>query len=288
VLMKPRTKIFMSLLFKSGEENATVSLMGIVNLSPDSFYGQSRSCSEKDALLLAERHVEEGAGILDIGAESSRPGSRPISEDLELQRLLPVVSKICKQVEVPVSVDTYKPRVAERVLGEGAEIINDITGLQRTPEMAKIIARNKAGVILMHMRGTPQTMQDGPRYEDLVGDIKIFLKKSIELAENAGIEKIVIDPGIGFGKIQTQNLELIRRLDEFKELGKPILLGVSRKSFIGGVLDLPVEERLEGSLAATVIGVLKGATVIRTHDVRATDRAVKMAQAIMGNGVLGK
>ena len=262
--------------------------MGIINLSPDSFYGQSRKCSEKDAIVLAERYIGEGAGILDIGAESTRPGSRPISYELELERLLPVVSHICKRFDVPVSVDTYKPRVAERVLEEGSVIINDITGLQKTPEMAKIIARNKAGVILMHMRGTPQTMQDGPRYENVIYDIKKFLKKSIILAENAGIEKIVIDPGIGFGKTQTHNLELIRRLEEFKELGKPILLGVSRKSFIGGVLDLPVEERLEGSLAATVIGVLNGATVIRTHDVRATNRAVKMAQAIMGNGVQGK
>ena len=278
----------MSSLFKQEGERHAVSLMGIVNLSPDSFYGQSRSCSEKDALLLAERHIAEGAGILDIGAESSRPGSSPVSEDLELQRLLPVVSKICKRFDVPVSVDTYKPRVAEGVLGEGAVIINDITGLQNDPEMAKIIAKNKAGVILMHMQGTPQTMQDGPHYENVIWDIKNFLKKSIDIAENAGIGKIVIDPGIGFGKTLAHNLELIRRLEEFKELGKPILLGVSRKSFIGGVLDLPVEERLEGSLAATVIGVLNGATVIRTHDVRATGRVVKMAQAIMGNGVQDK
>lgn len=259
--------------------------MGIINLSPDSFYQKSRSGSEKDAVLLAERHIEEGAEILDIGAESSRPGSTPISEELEWQRLIPVVSEICKWFDVPVSVDTYKPRVAERVLEAGATLINDITGLQKTPEMAKIIAQNKAGVILMHMLGTPETMQDRPCYENVIQDIKIFLNKSINLAENAGIRSIVIDPGIGFGKTQAHNLELIRRLGEFQELGKPILLGVSRKSFIGGVLKLPVEERLEGSLAATVIGVLNGATLIRTHDVRATGRAVKMARAIMGNGV---
>lgn len=262
--------------------------MGIVNLSPDSFYEKSRSHSEKDAILLAERHIEEGAEILDIGAESTRPGSKPVSEELELQRLLPVVANICKRFDVAVSVDTYKPRVAERVLGEGAVIINDITGLQKTPEMAKIIAQNKAGVILMHMQGDPGTMQEGPRYENVIEDIKKFLKKSIEMAENSGIEKILIDPGIGFGKTQAHNLELIRRLDEFEELGKPILLGVSRKSFIGGVLDLPVDERLEGSLAATVIGVLNGAMVIRTHDVQATGRAVTMAEAIMKNGVLKK
>lgn len=271
--------------FEQGGKSKAVTLMGIVNLSPDSFYGKSRSCSEKDAMLLAERHLNEGAGILDIGAESSRPGSNPISEELELERLLPVVSQICKRFDVPVSVDTYKPGVAEQVLQAGAVIINDITGLQKTPEMAKVIARNKAGVILMHMQGNPRTMQDAPGYEDVIQDIKNFLNKSIIMAENAGIEQIVVDPGIGFGKTQAQNLELIRRLEEFKELGKSILLGVSRKSFIGGVLNLPVEERLEGSLAATVIGVLNGATLIRCHDVGATDRAIKMSQAIMGNGV---
>jgi len=278
----------MSSIFKLDKNGKDVTLMGIVNLSPDSFYKDSRSSSLKNAILLAERHVKEGAGILDIGAESSRPGSQPISEELELERLLPVVTEICKRFDVPVSVDTYKPRVAEGVRAAGATVINDITGLRGSAEMAKIIAKNGAGVILMHMQGAPETMQDKPRYGDVIQDIKIFLKKSIDLAENTGIEKIVIDPGIGFGKSQTHNLELIRRLQEFKELGKPILLGVSRKSFIGGVLDLPVEERLEGSLAATVIGLLNGATLFRTHDVQATDRAIKMAQAIMENGASKK
>lgn len=281
-------QIPMPSIFKPEENDKAVTLMGIVNLSPDSFYKNSRSSSEKDAILLAERHIEEGAGVLDIGAESSRPGSRPISDELELERLLPVVSKICKRFDVPVSVDTYKPRVAERVLGAGATIINDITGLRGSSEMAEIIARNKAGVVLMHMQGIPETMQDGPCYDDVIQDIIIFLKKSIDLAQNTGIEKIAVDPGIGFGKSQTHNLEIIRRLKEFRELGKPVLLGVSRKSFIGGVLDLPAEERLEGSLAATVIGVLNGATMFRTHDVQATDRAIKMAQAIMDKGALKK
>lgn len=265
-----------------------MTLMGIVNLSSDSFYKDSRSNSLKEAIRIAESHVEEGAGILDIGAESSRPGSKSISEELELERLLPVVSEICKRFDIPVSVDTYKPRVAEKVLEAGASIINDITGLQGSDEMAKVIAKKKAGVVLMHMQGTPETMQDKPSYEDVIQDIKIFLKKSIVMAQNTGIEKIAVDPGIGFGKSQFHNLEIIRRLEEFKELGKPILLGISRKSFIGGVLDLPVEERLEGSLAATVIGVLNGATLVRTHDVQATDRAIKMSQAIIDNGALKK
>ncbi len=271
----------MSFLHQKGGANESVALMGIVNLSPDSFYEGSRSSSNKEALLLAERHIEEGAIVLDVGAESSRPGSQPISEVVELERLLPAVSAICKRFDVAVSVDTYKPRVIDAVLSEGASIINDITGLQGDEDAAGIIARHGAGVILMHMQGTPRTMQEQPQYEDLIGDVRSYLKKSIELAESAGIDNIAIDPGIGFGKTRSHNLELIRRLEEFKGLEKPILLGVSRKSFIGDTLDLPAEERLEGSLVAAAIGVLNGATIIRTHDVRATGRAVKMALAIM-------
>lgn len=274
---------FMFSFFYANELNGSAGIMGIVNLSPDSFYEKSRACSEKEALILAERQIGEGAAILDIGAESSRPGATPVSEEIELQRLVPVISRICREHKAPVSVDTYKPAVAEKVLSEGAAIINDITGLQKYPEMAKIIAKHDAGVVLMHMRGTPLTMQDKPHYEDLVGEIKNYLKKSIELAEAAGISsaKIMVDPGIGFGKTQAHNLEILSRLEEFADLGKPLLLGVSRKSFIGGVLGLPEEERLEGALAAAVIGVLKGARVIRTHDVSATCRAVKMTNAIM-------
>jgi len=274
---------FMFSFFYANELNGSAGIMGIVNLSPDSFYEKSRACSEKEALILAERQIGEGAAILDIGAESSRPGATPVSEEIELQRLVPVISRICREHKAPVSVDTYKPAVAEKVLSEGAATINDITGLQKYPEMAKIIAKHDAGVVLMHMRGTPLTMQDKPHYEDLVGEIKNYLKKSIELAEAAGISsaKIMVDPGIGFGKTQAHNLEILSRLEEFADLGKPLLLGVSRKSFIGGVLGLPEEERLEGALAAAVIGVLKGARVIRTHDVSATCRAVKMTNAIM-------
>ncbi len=272
---------------KADDRDSPACIMGIINLSPDSFYEKSRADSVEKAVALAGRHVKEGATILDIGAESSRPGSRPIAEDLEIERLLPVISRLVKEYNVPVSVDTYKPAVAEKVLSEGAAIINDITGLQTYPEMAKVVAKHKAGVVLMHMRGDPLSMQEAPQYEDLIGEIKSYLRKSIELAESAGVvpDRIWVDPGIGFGKTKAHNLELIRRLDEFNDLGKPVLLGVSRKSFIGGVLDLPEEERLEGSLAAAVVGVLKGAAVIRTHDVQATCRVVRMAEAIVKNGV---
>ena len=256
-------------------------MAGIINLTPDSFYGKSRCSTESEALKKAEQFISEGADILDIGAESSRPGSLPIPIDVELTRLLPVISILRKSKGVAISVDTYKPHVAERVLDQGVEWINDITGLQKYGEMANIIARYKAGVMILHMRETPATMQDCTHYEDLVGEITQYLKRSITIAELAGITRIIIDPGIGFGKTTQQNLELLRRLDEFKVLNKPVLLGVSRKAFIGSVLNLPEGERLEGSLAAAVIGVMRGARILRVHDVKETVRAVKMAQAIM-------
>jgi dihydropteroate synthase len=255
--------------------------MGIINVSPDSFY---ESCSSVDeAMMLAEKMIKEGAEFLDVGAESSRPGSKPISDQEELDKLIPVISLLVKKFDVPISVDTYKPVVAEGALKAGAKIINDITGLQRSPEMAEIIARFKAGVILMHMQGTPLTMQKNPEYENVLGEICGFLEVSIKIAETAKIfpDQIAIDPGIGFGKTNKHNLEILKKLEIFLELKKPLLLGVSRKSFIGDILGFPPEERLEGSLAATTIGVAKGASIIRTHDIKATRSAVKVAEAII-------
>ena len=265
---------------RPGEE---ALIIGIINLSPESFYGASRCGTLEQALHVAEKMIEEGADILDIGAESSRPGSAPLSEQEELNRLLPVVIKLAEIVNIPISVDTYKPAVAHEVLNAGASIINDITGLQRFPDMAKTIARFQAGVILMHMQGTPETMQDNPQYMDLLTEISGFLKQSITLAVSAGIDpnKIAIDPGIGFGKTDSHNLLILKNLCRLQELGKPVLLGVSRKSLIGNILNVSVGERLEGSLSAAVFGVIQGASIIRTHDVQATRRAVKVAESIM-------
>ena len=265
---------------RPGEE---ALIIGIINLSPESFYGASRCGTLEQALHVAEKMIEEGADILDIGAESSRPGSAPLSEQEELNRLLPVVIKLAEIVNIPISVDTYKPAVAHEVLNAGASIINDITGLQRFPDMAKNIARFRAGVILMHMQGTPKTMQDNPQYVDLLTEISGFLNQSITIAVSAGIDpnKIAIDPGIGFGKTDSHNLLILKNLCRLQELGKPVLLGVSRKSLIGNILNVPVGERLEGSLSAAVFGVIQGASIIRTHDVQATRRAVKVAESIM-------
>ncbi|MBT3510022.1 MAG: dihydropteroate synthase [Nitrospina sp.] len=260
-----------------------VLVMGIINLSPESFYDASRCETLQQALSLANEMIEEGANVLDIGAESSRPGSVPLSEQEELKRLLPVVEKLADIVNIPISVDTYKPAVAQEVLKAGASIINDITGLQRYPEMAKTISRFQAGVIVMHMQGTPKTMQDNPQYADLMTEISECLNESISIAISAGIDpnKIAIDPGIGFGKTDSHNLQILKKLSRLKELGKPVLLGISRKSLIGNILNVDVEDRLEGSLSATVFGVMQGASIIRTHDVQSTRRAVKVAEAII-------
>ena len=273
----------MSVAIKLPNNSKSVVVMGIINLSQDSFYDKSRCSTEDETLRMAERMIEEGADILDIGAESSRPGSKPIAAEVELERLLPVIAACEKRFAVPLSVDTCKPAVAARVLTAGASMINDITGLQRHQEMAATIARHSAAVIVMHMQGTPATMQIAPDYGDLLGEIGGFLKTSIEIAEKAGIdpEKIVVDPGIGFGKTVEHNLQIVRQLDRLKKLNKPILIGVSRKSFVGKILDLPIEERLEGSIAASVVGMMNGARIFRTHDVRATHRAIKMARAIL-------
>lgn len=256
---------------------------GIINLNSDSFFGKSRCASEKEALALAERLVNEGADILDVGAESSRPGSMPISEDDEIHRLLPVVKELSRRFKIPVSVDTYKPKVAQSVLDAGASIINDITGLQKYPRMADVISSYNAGVVLMHMRGSPKDMQKNPVYDDLLQEIISFLRKSVSIAIKSGIlpESIAIDPGIGFGKTTKHNLELLAKLDSFKGLGKAILVGPSRKSFIGNLLDLPVEERMEASLAASVIAAMKGADILRVHDVKETVRAIKFTEAAM-------
>lgn len=260
----------------------TAKIMGIINLSPDSFYPDSRVPTVTAALKMAERMIQEGADYLDVGAESSRPGAKPISENEELAIILPVVSQLCKNCAVPVSVDTFKPGVAQKVLEEGVAIINDITGL-RTSEMAPIIAEYDAGVVIMHMRGTPATMQEEIYYDDCVGEIRQFLEQGIQTAEAAGIapERIWVDPGIGFGKTVEHNLEIIARLETFSALGKPLLLGTSRKSFIGKILDLPVAERLEGSLATAVIGVIKGAEILRVHDVLETCRAIRIVSEIL-------
>ncbi len=255
--------------------------MGIINLSEDSFYSESSFSNIEIAFKTAIQMVEDGADFIDLGAESTRPGSFPISAENEIEILKPFLNKIETSISVPLSVDTYKAEVAEFVLNHGATWINDITGL-RDPNMASIISRYKAGVILMHMRGNPSNMQESINYKDCIKEIRAFLQEKIEFAESIGIEpnKIIIDPGIGFGKTAENNLELISNLEYFNELNKPLLLGISRKSFIGKVLNVPVEDRMVGSLISGLVGVLKGAKILRVHDVKETVHMLKMVKAL--------
>ena len=261
----------------------STAVMGIINLSPDSFYSRSSQTNPCDVFDAAEKMIDEGVDILDVGAESTRPGSRGISVKLELERLLPVITKLTKEFNVPISVDTYKPDVASVVLQEGAAVINDISGLGSGHKMANVISHHNAGIVLMHMKGTPEIMQRNPCYEDVCAEVLNFLSQRVELAEDAGIDSgsIAIDPGIGFGKTLTHNIDLISKLDQLKVLGKKILLGVSRKSLIGDILNLEPAERLEGSIAAGIVGVVNGADILRVHDVGPTVRAVRIASALM-------
>ena len=261
----------------------STAVMGIINLSPDSFYSRSNLTNSCDVLHAAEKMIYEGVHILDVGAESTRPGSRGISVKLELERLLPVITKLAKKLNVPISVDTYKPDVASVVLKEGVAVINDISGLGAGHEMASIISHHNAGIVLMHMKDTPEIMQKNPCYVDVCVEVLNFLSQRVELAEGAGIDagSIAIDPGIGFGKTLAHNIDLISKLNQLKVLGKQILLGVSRKSLIGDILNLEPEERLEGSIAAGIVGVINGADILRVHDVGPTVRAVRIANALM-------
>jgi dihydropteroate synthase len=256
--------------------------MGIVNVTPDSFADGGRFWAPDAAVAHAFALAREGAEILDFGAESTRPGSRPVSAAEEQDRLLPVLEQVLKEPPCPVSVDTSKPEVAESALALGAHMVNDVTGLAAGPALAQVCARRGAALCVMHMRGTPATMQEAPRYDDLLGEVRARLAEAVATAEAAGLaaDAICVDPGIGFGKTVAHNLTLLKRLDALTSLGKPILVGVSRKSFIGALLELPPAERLEGTLAASVVAVLAGVHILRVHDVAAVRRAVRVAEAV--------
>ena len=250
-------------------------VMGIVNVSPDSFSGDGLD-SVDAAVAQAQRFVAEGVDILDVGGESTRPDSSPISVDEELRRVIPVLERLTGKVKVPLSVDTYKLDVARRALDAGAEMINDIWGLKQEPRLAELAEERGTPIILM------SNQRDKPR-RNIIPAVIADLKRSIDLALDSGVpwDNIIVDPGIGFGKTLEQNLELVRRLDELKALGKPILLGTSRKSMIGLVLDLPPEQRLEGTAASTAIGIARGADIIRVHDVKEMIRICRMSDAII-------
>jgi len=257
-------------------------LMGVLNVTPDSFSDGGLYFDRQLAIERALQMVEEGADIIDIGGESTRPFSEPTPLEEELRRVIPVIEAVAPKISIPISIDTYKAKVAFEALQAGASIVNDISGLRFDPEMVKIVAESGAGLIVMHIKGTPKTMQLDPHYDDVMDEIKSYLKESIEKAESEGVhpESIVVDPGIGFGKKLHHNLEIFRRLNELEELGKPILVGPSRKSFIGEILGLPVSERLYGTLGAVAYCALKGVHIVRVHDVKAARQVVDIIDAI--------
>jgi len=270
--------------FRWGEKTY---VMGIVNLSPDSFSGDGIGEDLERAAAQARRMVDEGADIIDVGWESTRPGTRPLSiEDVEneIKLVVPVIARLAKEIKVPISVDTYKARVAERALEAGANMINDIWGLKKDPALARLAARAKVPIILM------ANERDAPPKAGIVARVMADLEGGINIALEAGVpaQDIIVDPGCGFGKTLEQNLELVNRLSELKALGKPILLGTSRKSMIGLVLDAPADQRLEGNLAVTAIGIANGADMVRVHDVKQTALVCRMSDAIIRRGAIGE
>jgi len=258
-------------------------IMGILNTTPDSFSDGGRYLDPELAVERALHMAEEGAHIIDIGGESTRPGSSPVSLEEEIKRVVPVIERLAKKLDIPISIDSSKAEVAKRALHAGADIINDISALRADDQMAEVAAKAGCPIILMHMKGTPADMQQSPAYGSLVDEILSFLEESIDIATEAGIasDKIIIDPGIGFGKTLSDNLQIINRADEFKVLGKPLLIGPSRKSFIGEILDDKEADRLEGTLAACTLAMARGVHIIRVHDVKEAARAAKISDAIL-------
>jgi len=259
---------------------ARTYIMGILNVTPDSFSDGGKFLSADSAVRRGLEMIDEGADFIDIGGESTRPGSDAVPAGEEIRRVIPVIRELAKRTSVPLSIDTMKAEVADRALGEGAAIVNDVSGLRADTSMAEIVARHHAGVVLMHMKGTPKTMQEDPSYDDVVGEVKSFLEERARAAAQSGIEQIIVDPGIGFGKTVRHNCELLRRLHEIASAGYPVLVGPSRKSFIGKILDAPAGERLEGTAAAVAVAVMNGANIVRVHDVKEMKQVAEVVDEV--------
>ena len=259
-------------------------IMGILNMTPDSFSDGGQFKSHNKAIDHALKMVEEGANIIDIGGESTRPGAEAVQLEEELSRTIPIIEAIRLKSDCLISIDTYKSKVATAALAAGADMVNDISGLTFDHNMASLVAKRNVPVIIMHIKGKPGDMQKNPNYDNLIKEIKAFFEVQIAIAKKAGIDSgnIILDPGIGFGKRLEDNFEIIRELGQISTMGYPVLLGPSRKSFIGFTLDLPIEERIEGTLASITAGVINGARIVRVHDIRATRRTLTITEKIMG------
>ncbi len=259
-------------------------IMGVLNITPDSFSDGGKYFDSKvnlDRVIDdAIRMEKEGADFLDVGGESTRPGSDTVSLDEELERVIPVIEALKQKVSIPLSIDTYKSQVAEEALKAGAVIVNDISGFRFDEKMPEVTARYNESCILMHIKGTPKDMQKDPQYNDVVQEVYDYLAESVNMAEDAGIKQIITDVGIGFGKSLEHNLTLIKNLGRFKDLGYPILMGLSRKSFMDKIFPTPVDERLEGTIAANAVSIVNGANILRVHDVLENKRAARVADRL--------
>ncbi len=261
-------------------------VMGVLNVTPDSFSDGGRFLGVEDALHHGVELADGGADVVDVGGESTRPGSDPVTADQEAARVVPVIARLAERLpDMPISIDTRKASVAAAALDAGATIVNDVSS-GSDPAMFELVRERGAALVLMHMKGEPKTMQEAPAYDDVVGEVREYLRGRVEAAELAGIdpERIVVDPGIGFGKDLRHNLELLRRIDAIVGLGRPVLVGPSRKRFLGTILDLPEDQRVEGTIAAVAWAVDHGANIVRVHDVREVVRAVRVLDAIAGSG----
>lgn len=261
-------------------------IMGILNVTPDSFSDGGRYLKTEQAVARALELEDQGADIIDIGGESTRPGAEPVPLEEELKRVLPVIERLAQRSRALLSIDTYKAAVAERALAAGAQLVNDISGLQFDSQMTHLIARSGVPVVIMHIKGTPREMQVNPTYDNLMEEIIAYFQERVEFSRSEGITnaQIILDPGIGFGKRLKDNFELLYRLDEIIQLGFPVLVGPSRKSFIGQTLGLPVDQRLEGTAAAVTAAILKGARIVRVHDIREMKRVAIISDRIRRGG----
>jgi dihydropteroate synthase len=264
-------------------------VMGVLNVTPDSFSDGGRFFEPAKAIEHGLLMAKQGADIIDVGGESSRPGADAVSPDEELRRVIPVIAGLTSQLEIPISVDTYKAQVAEQAIEAGAQMINDISGLSFDPQLSAVAARFDTPLVIMHIKGNPKTMQQAPRYDDVMDEVIASLRAGIERAERHGVDphQVIVDPGIGFGKRVQDNLSILNRLDELAVLERPILIGTSRKSFIGAVLKQEVDERMIGTLATVAVSVLKGAHIVRVHDVPAIRETAAMVDAIINPGGQG-
>jgi len=260
-------------------------IMGILNVTPDSFSDGGKYYNIEQAVAHGAKLVENGADFIDVGGESTRPGSDPVSVEEETRRIVPVIKELSRKINIPISIDTYKSETAEAALQAGAVIVNDVSAMTYDTSMVPVVKKHQASIVLMHMKGAPKTMQENPTYDNVINDVKHYLSERISMVKKAGIEQVIIDPGIGFGKKFKHNIQLLRELKSFTSLGCPLLLGPSRKAFIGAILNLPANERIEGTAAVVTSAILNGANIIRVHDVKEMKRVAMVTDVLKSQNI---